>query len=97
MIKNGARFTVSMAQAFPAGCCLVPDSIAEAQDYDERTRTRSPSVDKVTGKRVFQVRVSVTWTPSWRAAPARSWSRSWPTGRPSRRLGRTSSRWSSRT
>jgi hypothetical protein len=58
MIKNGARFTVSMAQAFPAGCCLVPDSIAEAQDYDERTRTRSPSVDKVTGKRVFQVRVS---------------------------------------
>jgi len=40
MIKNGARFTVSMAQAFPTGCCLVPDSIAEAQDYDERTRTR---------------------------------------------------------
>ena len=58
MIRNGSRFTVSMAQAFPSGCCLVPDSIAEAQDYDERTRTRSPAVDKVTGKRVFQVRVS---------------------------------------
>ena len=36
----------------------MPDSITEAQDYDERTRTRSPSVDKLTGKRVFQCRVS---------------------------------------
>ena len=57
-LRNGSRFAVSMAQVFPHGCCLVPDSITEAQDYDERTRTRIPSVDKVTGKRVFQCRVS---------------------------------------
>lgn len=56
--KNGTRLPVSMAQVFPHGCCLVPDSIAEAQDYDEQTRTRTPAVDKLTGKRVFQVRVS---------------------------------------
>jgi hypothetical protein len=36
----------------------VPDSITEAQDYDEKTKRRTPSVDKVTGKKVFQCRVS---------------------------------------
>ena len=58
MIRNGARFPVTMADAFPAGCALVPESIAEAQDYDEATRTRSPAFDKLTGKKVWQVRVS---------------------------------------
>jgi hypothetical protein len=58
MIRNGARFPVAMADAFPAGCALVPESIAEAQDYDEATRTRSPAFDKVTGKKVWQCRVS---------------------------------------
>jgi hypothetical protein len=58
MIRNGARFPVAMADAFPAGCALVPESITEAQDYDEATRTRSPAFDKVTGKKVWQVRVS---------------------------------------
>jgi hypothetical protein len=56
--KNGTRLPVSMAQVFPHGCHLMPDSIAEAQDYDEQTRTRSPSVDKLTGKRVWQCRVA---------------------------------------
>ena len=46
-----------MADAFPHGCYLVPDSITEAQDYDEKTRTRTPAVDKLTGQRVFQCRV----------------------------------------
>jgi hypothetical protein len=58
MIKGGTRFPVTMAQVFPHGCHLMPDSITEAQDYDEKTRTRSPSVDKLTGKRVFQCRVA---------------------------------------
>ena len=58
MIRNGARFPVAMADAFPAGCALVPESITEAQDYDEATRTRSPAFDKVTGKKVWQCRVS---------------------------------------
>jgi hypothetical protein len=56
--RNGTRLPVSMAQVFPAGCHLMPDSIAEAQDYDEQTRTRTPAIDKLTGKRVFQCRVA---------------------------------------
>ena len=56
-IRTGARFPVGMAEVFPHGCHLVPDSITEAQDYDEKTRRRTPAVDKVTGKPVFQCRV----------------------------------------
>jgi hypothetical protein len=56
-LKTGSRFPVSMHDVFPHGCCLVPDSIAEAQDYDEKTKRRTPAVDKLTGKRVFQCRV----------------------------------------
>lgn len=56
--KNGARLPVSMQQVFPHGCHLMPDSITEAQDYDEQTRTRTPAIDKITGKRVFQCRVA---------------------------------------
>src|SRR5215469_9960920 len=58
MIRNGARFPVAMADAFPAGCALVPESITEAQDYDPDTKTRTPSSDKLTGKKVWQCRVS---------------------------------------
>jgi hypothetical protein len=47
-----------MADVFPHGCHLVPDSITEAIDYDEATGRRSPAVDKHTGKPVFQCRVS---------------------------------------
>jgi hypothetical protein len=57
MIKGGTRFAVTMGQVFPEGCHLMPDSISEAMDYDEETRRRSPAVDKLTGKPVFQVRV----------------------------------------
>jgi hypothetical protein len=58
MIKNGVRLPLTMAQVFPHGCHLMPDSIAEAQDYDEKTKTRSPAIDKITGRRVFQCRVA---------------------------------------
>jgi hypothetical protein len=44
------------AGRFPARH-LVPDSIVEAQDYDEATRRRTPAVDKHTGQAVFSVRV----------------------------------------
>jgi hypothetical protein len=57
-LRNGSRFPVSMHDVFPHGCCLVPDSITEAQDYDEKTKQRTPSVDKVTGAKVWQCRVS---------------------------------------
>jgi hypothetical protein len=56
-LRNGSRFGVSMHEVFPHGCHLLPDSIAEAMDYDEKTKTRRPAVDKVTGKRVWQCRV----------------------------------------
>ena len=48
-LRNGSRFSVGMADVFPDGCYLVPGSISEAQDYDEKTKTRSPAKDKVTG------------------------------------------------
>jgi hypothetical protein len=57
-LRNGSRFPVNMHDVFPHGCCLVPDSITEAQDYDEKTKRRTPSVDKVTGSKVWQCRVS---------------------------------------
>jgi hypothetical protein len=57
-LRTGSRFPVSMHDVFPHGCCLVPDSIAEAQDYDEKTKRRTPSIDKVTGTKVWQCRVS---------------------------------------
>jgi len=56
-IGNGVRLPVGTGGVFPAGCRLLPDSITEAQDWDEATRARTPSVDKVTGKRVWHVRV----------------------------------------
>jgi hypothetical protein len=46
-----------MAEVFPAGCHLLPDSITEAQDWDEASRVRTPAVDKITGQRVWHVRV----------------------------------------
>jgi hypothetical protein len=57
MIKGGSRFPVAQADVFPHGCHLMPDSISEAIDYDEETKRRSPALDKLTGKPVFQVRV----------------------------------------
>jgi hypothetical protein len=57
MLKGGFRFPVPMEVAFPQGCVYVPGSIAEAMDYDEKTKVRTPARDKVTGKRVFQCRV----------------------------------------
>jgi hypothetical protein len=56
-ITAGIRLPVAHAEVFPQGCHLVPDSITEAQDWDEATRVRTPATDKVTGKRVYHVRV----------------------------------------
>jgi hypothetical protein len=95
-VKGGTRFAVTMGQVFPEGCHLVPDSISEAMDYDEETKRRSPAVDKLTSKPVFQVRV-VDLDPTWPGGLARSWSRSSLTGCRSHRPGRRSRRWSSRT
>ena len=50
MLKGGSRFPVAMADVFPHGCHLVPDSISEAIDYDEETKRRSPASDKLSGR-----------------------------------------------
>lgn len=36
---------------------MVPESMGEVEDYDEKTGRRSPAKDKVTGQRVWQVKV----------------------------------------
>ncbi|MEV0128986.1 transcriptional regulator [Dactylosporangium sp. NPDC050688] len=56
-LKGGTRFSVRFEDVFPAGCVLVPDSIVEAQDYNEVTKARTPAVDKLSGSRVWTVRV----------------------------------------
>ena len=56
-VTTGIRLPVAHVDVFPRGCHLVPGSISEAQDWDEVARTRSPAVDKLTGKRVYHVRV----------------------------------------
>ncbi len=69
-LRNGSRFTVSMQDVFGFGCALMPDSITEAMDYDERTKVRRPAMDKLTGKPVWQCRVS-DMDPELAAGPAR--------------------------
>ncbi|MFI7607436.1 transcriptional regulator [Micromonospora sp. NPDC049366] len=56
-LRGGTRFSVPFEAVFPHGCVFVPESIAEAQDFDEKTRARTPSKDKITGQRVWQCRV----------------------------------------
>jgi hypothetical protein len=57
-LRNGSRFAVSMQDVFADGCALMPDSIAEAMDYDEKTKRRTPAADKLTGKPVWQCLVA---------------------------------------
>jgi hypothetical protein len=56
-LLNGPRLPVEMEDVFPKGCYLVPDSISETYDYDEKTEARRASRDKITGKQVYQCRV----------------------------------------
>ena len=49
-LRNGSRFPVSMHDVFGTAVTWCPDSIAEAQDYDEKTKRRTPAVDKLTGQ-----------------------------------------------
>ncbi|GEM_PF-4623671 len=71
-LNTGSRLHVPMPEVFPGGCYLMPNSIVEAQDWDEVTRVRTPAVDKLTGSG-FGTCASWTWTRPWRADPAR-WS-----------------------
>jgi hypothetical protein len=57
MLPNGVRLPLPFGMAFPNGLLLVPGSIGQAEDYDEKTKARTPSFDKVTGERVWALRV----------------------------------------
>jgi hypothetical protein len=57
MLSNGERIPLSHDAVFGHGCLFVPGSIGPVEDFDEATRARTPSIDKVTGERVWQVRV----------------------------------------
>ncbi len=56
-LRGGTRFAVRFEDVFPAGCALVPESLGEVEDYDEKTGRRTPAKDKLTGQSVYQVRV----------------------------------------
>jgi hypothetical protein len=95
-LRNGSRFAVSMADVFPDGCYLVPGSISEVQDYDEKTKARHPSKDRVTGTRVFQCRV-VDMDQALEGRSRETVVKILTDYQPVPPAGRRSSRWSSRT
>ena len=72
-LRNGSRFSVGMADVFPDGCYLVPGSISEAQDYDEKTKTRQPGEGQGDRDAGVPVPGRRTWTRSWRAGRGRRW------------------------
>jgi hypothetical protein len=55
--QSSPRLPVKMADVFPKGCYLVPASISETYDYDEKNKTRRPAIDKITSQRVYLCRV----------------------------------------
>ncbi len=52
-LLGGHRFSVSMGEAFPHG--LYAMGVEQAQDYNERNGSRTPSKDKQTGDLVWTV------------------------------------------
>jgi hypothetical protein len=69
-LTGGARFALRMEDLFPDSARLVTDSIAEAMDFDEKTRARTSSKDKVMVNGCGSAG-SWTWTPRWRAGRVR--------------------------
>ena len=52
-LQSGHRFPVSMADLFPYG--VLATNVEQAQDFDEKTRARTPARDKQTGELVWVV------------------------------------------
>lgn len=52
-LQGGHRFAVSMADVFPHGVYAM--GVEQAEDFDEKTRRRTPSKDKQTGELVWTV------------------------------------------
>ena len=57
-LKGGTRFSVGFADVFPSGCVMGPDTIiSKVTDFEKRGRADDQDIDKVTGQRVWSVRV----------------------------------------
>lgn len=56
-VRNGVRLSVGFGEVFPHGCLFVPGSAGAVEDFDEKTRARTPAFDKVSGQPVWSVRV----------------------------------------
>ena len=54
-LRGGTRFSVRCEDMFPAGCALVPESMGEMEDYDEKTGRRTPGA-AVRGSMINDVR-----------------------------------------
>ncbi len=52
-LQNGHRFAVQMTEVFAHGLYAI--NVDQAMDYDEKTRARTPSRDKVTDSLVWTV------------------------------------------
>src|ERR671939_946950 len=52
-LPSGHRFPVSMDDLFPYG--VLATNVEQAQDFDEKTRARTPARDKQTGELVWVV------------------------------------------
>jgi hypothetical protein len=58
-MRGGTRFRVRSEDVFPAGCVLGPDTeVAKVVDFDKRGAADDQERDKVTGERVWVVRVT---------------------------------------
>ena len=91
---DGIERSVSTAKMFPHGCYLQPDSISEAEDYDEKTDTDATVVDITRPRAGCTSARWLTRTLRLRTGRTRRWS-SWTRSRPCR-LGRGIHWWSSR-
>ena len=57
-LKGGTRFAVRFEDVFPSGCVMGADTIvSKVVDFDKRGKADDQDVDKVTGARVWAVRV----------------------------------------
>ena len=57
-LKGGTRFTVRFEDVFPSGCVMGADTIvSKVVDFEKRGKADDQDVDKVTGERVWAVRV----------------------------------------
>lgn len=57
-LRGGTRFTVRFEDVFPSGCVLGADTVVcKVTDFEKRGKADDQDVDKVSGQRVWAVRV----------------------------------------